>query len=1214
MRRPCNSPLGEIAFIGAVLTVLMSNPQNANAACAAASSGTVNCDIDTTTHFGTNLNGIHPASSDRTQLFDNGAAVNGSIKSGATVSGFGLELTEGAATRLPIVMRNQGQVSAVKGGNALQLDGNGGPIRYFGDGSLINPTKGNAALSVDNVGGNVTIGAGTGAISGATGINASTTGTGALTIRTGSGLVSSTANDAISASTVNGPLNLTIGSGGVTTDGDGHSIDATSNNGNVLVKADGTVSGYFGCTPPQCNTGGVRATSTGSGNIVIGGSGTYSSSGGRGIYAEQNATGLGGILVTGSGPTLNGIAGFANAGSAIRAEIDNPANSSNIVVDRSGNITSANTFPATEPLLSISSDIHAYTFGTGNIRVTTGAGATLSNAGALGIDAYEQGAGSTGSINVSTGAFSKLTANGTGILADNWAAAIPASAGSTIKVTANGTINSGAISNLVGIPLEGAGSTATPAGIVAGYNGGPVFSAASTAPYTSCRLTGCTTLTPNPDVNGTVSVVNNATINAAGGNGIFAFNFGNGNVSVTSSAPIEVTGATAQTGIAAFSAERGNISVITRANVITGNGDGIHTNSAGAGTTTINVLAGTTQGGTSGITATAARGPIRIDNSATIQNLSGLASDLAVATSGVGDATLTNNAGAAVTGTVSMTGAKTNNFINAGVWNTSAVSTFAGFGSIDNGGTINVFGPTSFGGLTTLTNGGTLNLAAGAGGGVTGTLTIAGNLAFRSGALYIVGIAPGTSSLVNVSGTASLAGAVQGVLLPGAFSMETYTILRSSGLGGTTFSGFSNPGFTGSLTYTPTDVRLSLAANLGASGGLNANQQNVATAINTFFNSGGTLTPSVMPIFGLTGGNLANALTQVDGEVATDAARGGFQMMTSFLGLMVDPFVDGRLGGGVGSVGGPAVGFAAAEQASLPPDIALAYAGVLKAPPPAPFAQRWTAWGASYGGGNWGSGNAVVGSSNVATQVYGLAAGLDYHYSLDTIFGFALGGGSTNWGLSSGSGGRSDAFQAGVYGITRSGPAYLSAALAFANHWMTTNRSAMGDTLTANFDAQSYGARVEGGYRYATLPTLGVTPYAALQAQDFHTPSYSETDVTGGGFGLSYASMNATDVRSELGGRFDNPEVVGGVPLLLRARLAWAHDWVTNPSLGAAFESLPGVNFIVNGAPLPQNSALSNASAEFFLTPRLTFLVKFDAEIAPGSQTYAGSGMLRYSW
>ena len=146
------------------------------------------------------------------------------------------------------------------------------------------------------------------------------------------------------------------------------------------------------------------------------------------------------------------------------------------------------------------------------------------------------------------------------------------------------------------------------------------------------------------------------------------------------------------------------------------------------------------------------------------------------------------------------------------------------------------------------------------------------------------------------------------------------------------------------------------------------------------------------------------------------------------------------------------------------------------------------------------------------------------------------------------------------------------------------------------------------------LPTFGVTPYAALQAQDFHTPSYSESDLTGGGFGLSYAAMNATDVRSELGWRFDNPTLVGGMPLILRARVAWAHDWVSNPSASAEFDSLPGASFVVNGAPMPQNSALTSAGAELFLAPRWTLLAKFDGEFAPGSKTYAASGTLRYSW
>jgi hypothetical protein len=74
----------------------------------------------------------------------------------------------------------------------------------------------------------------------------------------------------------------------------------------------------------------------------------------------------------------------------------------------------------------------------------------------------------------------------------------------------------------------------------------------------------------------------------------------------------------------------------------------------------------------------------------------------------------------------------------------------------------------------------------------------------------------------------------------------------------------------------------------------------------------------------------------------------------------------------------------------------------------------------------------------------------------------------------------SDAFQAGGYSVSWLGPAYVAGALAFSNHWFTTNRSALGDALTANFTGQSYGARLEGGYRYARDKTgysLGV-PWA----------------------------------------------------------------------------------------------------------------------------------------
>jgi outer membrane autotransporter protein len=299
----------------------------------------------------------------------------------------------------------------------------------------------------------------------------------------------------------------------------------------------------------------------------------------------------------------------------------------------------------------------------------------------------------------------------------------------------------------------------------------------------------------------------------------------------------------------------------------------------------------------------------------------------------------------------------------------------------------------------------------------------------------------------------------------------------------------------------------------------------------------------------------------------------------------------------------------------LPPDVALAYADMLKAPPAARFAPRWTSWGAAFGGGSSISADSAATSSNVTARTYGIAAGMDYHASPNTILGFALAGGGTNWGLSGGlGGGRSEAFQVGGYGITHAGPAYVAGAVSFTNHWFSTDRTALGDQLTGRFLGESYGARLEGGYRLAVLPWLGVTPYAAVQAQEFSAAGFSETDVSGGGFGLNYASKQASDVRSELGLRLDDPTMFGGMLLILRGRVAYAYDSVGDPALSAAFQALPGGSFIVNGAPIPKDSALTSVGAQLFITRQWSLLAKFDGEFAQGAQSYASSATLRYTW
>jgi autotransporter-associated beta strand protein/T5SS/PEP-CTERM-associated repeat protein len=508
-----------------------------------------------------------------------------------------------------------------------------------------------------------------------------------------------------------------------------------------------------------------------------------------------------------------------------------------------------------------------------------------------------------------------------------------------------------------------------------------------------------------------------------------------------------------------------------------------------------------------------------------------------------------------------------------------------------------------------------------------GAMTVLGNLAFQSGALYLVRVNPSNASRDNVTGggTATLAGTVNATFASGSYATRTYTILSAAGGLNGTFSGLTTSnlpaGFTASLGYTATDAILNLTATLGrrpgdvGTGGLSINQTNVAEALNAFFNNGGTLPSGFVNIFGLTGANLANALTLLSGEAATGAQQASFQLTNQFLGIMLDPFVDGR--SSVAGAAGPALAFAP-EREELPDDIALAYAKLLKAPPKPPtFEQRWSVWGAGYGGSNRTSGDpAVVGSHDLSAHTAGGAAGLDYRVAPGTVVGFALAGGGTNWSLAQGiGGGKSDAFQAGVYGTTRYGPAYVAAAFAYTNHWMSTDRFAFaGDHLTASFNAQSFGGRVESGYRFMTFYG-GLTPYAAIQAQSFRTPSYSESDLTGGGFALAYNARTATDTRSELGARFDRLLLLNpNAALTMRARVAWAHDWVSDPTLAAVFQTLPGASFIVNGATPAKNSALTSAGAELRLANGVTFIGKFDGEFASHSSTYAGTGTVRYTW
>ncbi len=431
-------------------------------------------------------------------------------------------------------------------------------------------------------------------------------------------------------STADGAVTITGGGSVTTTSGD--AIDLSASGGTQANPSNLTL-GLLGAITGAAI--GVDVVQSGVGNIAIATSGPVVGKAGQGVLAEESATGVGSILIDGSG----NVTGDGAAYSGIVAENLNAANANGLTVSQIGNVTGGY------------DGIRALTDGAGNVTVLVSPGTVASPYVVTGIDRYgiEAVSNSTGSISVTTSANDLIVSGSAGIDAYNQATSIPQQGGvttSNIIVTAAGTINSGYL-------LTGASSR--PAGILAGYRGG-------------------TTNTPNAAVFGNVAVNNSADINAAGGDGIRAYTYGSGNVTVQDLAGTTIV-ANDALGIEALSYGVGSVSVSTVA------GDVIDSGSSGlqsinlataiavaAGSTVSLTARGTVNSGThltpggnqpqglsagyypgdAGVSNTNVNGTVNIDNFANVTAAAGWGID--AYNWGNGSVTVTDEANTAVSG------------------------------------------------------------------------------------------------------------------------------------------------------------------------------------------------------------------------------------------------------------------------------------------------------------------------------------------------------------------------------------------------------------------------------------------------------------------------------------------------------------------------------------------------------------------------------------
>ncbi|MBR1306030.1 hypothetical protein, partial [Bradyrhizobium sp. U87765 SZCCT0110] len=301
-------------------------------------------------------------------------------------------------------------------------------------------------------------------------------------------------------------------------------------------------------------------------------------------------------------------------------------------------------------------------------------------------------------------------------------------------------------------------------------------------------------------------------------------------------------------------------------------------------------------------------------------------------------------------------------------------------------------------------------------------MSIVGDLAFETGATYLVQVNPAAATRASVTGAATLGGAtVNAVFANGSYISKTYTILTATGGVSGTFA--SNvvatnlpANFHAGLSYDANNAYLNLVLDYTPpppptspdfGRGLSGNQQAVAGALVNSFNANGGI-PLVY------GALTQGGLTQASGELGAASQQTTFQAMGQFMGMLTGPAggcgfqtqnadacFNGVSGSGVlGYANEPSEGASPVRKRADQ-----AFAMFAKAPPAGISDPRWSTWVMGFGGSQTTDGNAMAGSNTSTSSIYGTALGADYRLAPNTILGFALSGGGTNFSVGNGGSG-----------------------------------------------------------------------------------------------------------------------------------------------------------------------------------------------------------------
>jgi uncharacterized protein with beta-barrel porin domain len=493
------------------------------------------------------------------------------------------------------------------------------------------------------------------------------------------------------------------------------------------------------------------------------------------------------------------------------------------------------------------------------------------------------------------------------------------------------------------------------------------------------------------------------------------------------------------------------------------------------------------------------------------------------------------------------------------------------------------------------------------------TQTSSGTLALR------VDATPNHDTLA-VSGTAALAGTLRAIVQPGLYGATTsyLGVLTAGNAINTQFAQAtsSSPFFTAAAIYHPTTVDLTLTRiAFGSAPGQTRNELAVSRALDPVYST--SLTGNAATFFGnLLAATSVGVFDQLSGEGTSATQNTAISADGMFLSTLMDQLWLWRGGDRPGVV----------DTAAMPPGYAAEsrekpiFNAIFKAPPA--YLPSWHVWATGFGGAQSFKGDATIGSANASDHTGGGAFGVDYQFKPDLLLGVGVGASTSSFSVPDrATSGTVDGGHVGFYGMQRWGSAYAAGLISYSRFDNSTTRTITGvgptEIAAGSFASDLLGARLEVGRTWA-YGYVRLTPFAAVQVSELWQRGYSESSTIGGApgiLGLAFAPIAVTSLPTFLGAQVDTRAVLdNGMVWSPFARAAWVHEFRPTRQITAAFLSVPGAGFSVDGARAASDSLKLDVGSRLALNRMMDFTATFTGEFSDRTQSYAGRAGLRISF